>query len=49
MSTLEIILLGILAILAMILAVLWANLSTIADKLQDISRNIFWLREEDDE
>lgn len=49
MSTLEMILLGILAILAMILAVLWANLSTIADKLQDINRTIYWSNEKDDE
>lgn len=43
------ILLGILIVLVVIAVVLGCYLSIIADKLHDISRNIYWLREEDDE
>ena len=49
MSSLEIILLGILIVLVVIMVVLGCYLSIIADKLQDINRNIYWLGEEDDE
>lgn len=44
-----IILLGILIVLVVIAAVLGCYLSIIADKLQDINRNIYRLGEEDDE
>ena len=44
-----IILLGILIVLVVIMVVLGCYLSIIADKLQDINRNIYWLGEEDDE
>lgn len=49
MSNLEIILLGILIVLVVVVVVLGCYLSIIADKLQDINRNIYWLGEEDDE
>ena len=49
MSSLEIILLGILVVLFIIMIVLGCYLYIIADKLQDINRNIYWLGEEDDE
>lgn len=49
MSNLEIIFLGIFIVLVAAVVVLGCYLSIIADKLQDINRNIYWLREEDDE
>ncbi len=49
MSNLEILFLGILIVLVVIATVLGCYLSIIADKLQDINRNIYWLKEEDDE
>lgn len=49
MSNLEILLLSICMVLVVMTAVLGGYLSIIVDKLQNISRNIFWLREEDDE
>lgn len=49
MNNLEMLLFGILIVLFMMLGELWGNLSAIADKLQDINRNIDRLKEEDDE
>jgi hypothetical protein len=49
MGNLEIIFLGILMVLFIVMVVLGCYLSIIADKLQDINRNIYWLGEEDDE
>lgn len=49
MSNLETILLGIFIVLVAIAVVLGCHLPTIADKLQDINRNIYRLKEEDDE
>lgn len=49
MSNLETILLGIFIVLVAVTVVLGCYLSIIADKLQDINRNIYRLGEEDDE
>lgn len=49
MSNLEIILLGILIVSVINMVILGTHLSTIEDRLQNISSHIFWLKEEDDE